>query len=177
MRRKILFLVAAVCAVVALPVLGVGQEATFHGASPSDVFMSVAQGESPVCAEIGFDSGAIAMPTVVQVGGLSHLLVYFTAEWGALGDREEGLLSIELLDDEGGVVSATPFEWGVPGDAVLERHATTVMWTFDNVSPGTYTVQANARVDPIPPGPGPSHGRLGAGLNDCALTVFVAPVV
>jgi hypothetical protein len=176
MRRTILFVVAAVLAVVAMPVLGVGQVATVQGGSPSDVFMSTGQGEDPVCADFGID-GATAMPTVVDVGGLSHLLVYFTAEWGGLNTREEGLLGISLLDDGGDTVASTPFEWGVPGRDVLERHATTVMWTFEDVSAGeNYTVLVNARVDPMPPGGLPTHGHLAAGLNDCALTVFVIPV-
>jgi hypothetical protein len=49
------------------------------------------------------------------------------------------------------------------------------MWTFDDVAPGTYTVQALAALFPQR-GAFVPHGD-GANIQNCALTVFVNPVV
>jgi hypothetical protein len=44
-----------------------------------------------------------------------------------------------------------------------------IMWTFDHVAPGDYSLQTFARV---------TGGQLpSADVNQCALTVFVSPVV
>ena len=164
MRRTILFVAVAVLTVMALPVAGIGQPTSSHGGAPSDVFMST---HSKKCVSVG-RLGSTAMPTAIAVGADSHLIVNFTSEWGGLDQDAEGLLGLALIDAAGKVVKATKHAWSVAG-AQATRTSASVMWTFKNVHAGDYTVQAFARVE-LPP-----HTRSGASLNDCALTVFVAP--
>jgi len=164
MRRTILFVVVAVLAVLALPVIGVGQPTSSHGGSPSDVFMSttpdVCNGEEPVEIE-----PVSLMPTAVSVGEESHLLAYFTSTWSASHKRPELLLSLQI---EGDGFSETSTDWIARGGG--GHYTGTVMWTFEDVASGDYTVQASARVG------GPlTGGRHGWNLQNCALSVFVVP--
>jgi hypothetical protein len=95
----------------------------------------------------------------------SNVVVYFSFELGFESPRQEGLISFGL-DGIG-----TDQEWGIaaPGSITAQyfgtRQSGTLMWTFDHIAPGDHRVQAFARV---------STGH--AGMNGCALTVFVIPV-
>lgn len=150
--------------VLAVPGLGFGETSSVVGGPPSNVFM---QRDPGMCAMV--DSTQTAVFTMdITLDAPSHLLLYFTAEWGDLNSREEGLLNPSLDFDP-------PFEWGVSGHTI-PRTTSTVMWSWDDVPAGTHNVGVGARVEASPdsskpPGLGPSSG-----LNECALTVFVIPV-
>lgn len=132
-----------------------GQAASFGGGSPSNVFMTTNPG---VCA---LDQG-------LSLGSESQLLVHFTFMWTGLGGSEVGLVWFDL-DGE-----AIPLDWFFPGNA---RGLTTgtVMWSFEDVAPGTHIISPRWRVDAIPPGPHPNSGEPSADLFHCALTVVVIP--
>jgi hypothetical protein len=155
--------VAAIVAVlaVAVPGVGIADPTTTQGGPPSDVFMTKT---SKKCAAVDA-TGVTLMPTAVSFDVDSHLLVYFTSEWGGLDAREEGLLGFELVDGSGDVFRSTPFEWGVAGSRITRTNAT-VMWSFKDVPAGDYTVRMGARTEP---------DSDDSSLNDCALTVFVIP--
>lgn len=153
----------AVLAVTAVPGVGIGDPTTTQGGSPSGVFMTKT---SKICAAVDA-SGIDLMPTAVSFDADSHLLVYFTSEWGGLDAREEGLLGFEILDGTGNVFKRTPFEWSVAGSGIIRTDAT-VMWSFKDVPAGDYTVRMSARTD---------SDSNDSSLNDCALTVFVIPAV
>jgi hypothetical protein len=52
----------------------------------------------------------------------------------------------------------------------------TIMWTFHDGAPGTYTVQATVALYPER-GAFITHGLVNAAVQSCALTVFVNPSV
>ncbi len=138
------------------------------GVSPIEVFTNT---EPEICAVVGPEGGT-AMPTAVTVDARSRLLVYFTSERSGFDTHTELLVTFEVLAGDN-VVASTPFEWGNLGVALRGHTSGTVMWSFEDVSPGDYTVRVGARVDPLP-------GPLGGGsptavLENCALTVFVIP--
>jgi hypothetical protein len=160
--------VIAVSAVM-LPGIGFGETSTFRGGSPSDVFMQTNPG---FCATVDGSGGSVIQQEVT-LSEESHLLVYFTFEWGTLSQTLEGLVDIPLLASDGTVISGSQ-EWGFAGSS-MPRTSGTVMWSFDGVLPGTYTVHGAARVDATPAGGHPVGGAISAGLNECALTVFVLP--
>jgi hypothetical protein len=135
------------------------------GSSPIQVFTNT---EPEICAVVG-TNGETAMPTPVTVGAPSRLVVYFTSERSGFDTHTELLLTFELLAADS-VVASTPFEWGNLGVALRGHTSGTVMWTFDDVSPGEYRVRVGARVDPLPGSLGGSHPT--AALENCALTVF-----
>jgi hypothetical protein len=163
-------IVATVVAVLAVmfPSLGFGQTTGVMGGSPSAVYMN----KNPdFCATVDNAGGSVINQEVV-VDAESHLLAYFTFEWGNLNERLEGLVDIALLASDETVVGDSR-EWGFPGHKI-PRTSGTVMWSFEDVPPGTYTVHGAARVDQIPGG-GLRDSELSAGLEECALTVFVIP--
>ena len=155
--------------VVAVPGLGLGEPTTSHSQTPSDVFTTT---EPEICAETN-PNGALAMPTHVDVAATSNLLVYLSFEFSGPEINTELLVSL-LVNDESGFVAGTPFEWGL-GTNPRMHDSGTLMWSFDNIGPGTYTVLADTRADRVP---GPHGGGTPkAVLENCALTVFVNPVV
>jgi hypothetical protein len=158
-------LVASAVAVLAVmfPGLSLGEATTSQGV-PSTVFM---QREPGMCAMVDGTQAAV-MTLDITLDGPSHLLLYFTAEWGSLNSREEGLLN-PSLDFE------PPFEWGISGHTI-PRTTSTVMWSFDNVPAGTHNVGVGARIEASPDTSNPPGGNPSSGLNECALTVFVIPV-
>ncbi len=165
--------VAAIVAVVAvaLPGVGFGQTPTIHGGTPTDVFMTSTPG---FCATVdGF--GGPVIQEEVTVDASSNLLVYYTFEWGNLDARLEGLVDIALQDADGAFVAGQG-EWGFSGGSI-PRTSGTVMWSFEDIPPGTYTAFGAARVDALPSGgpQGQGGSDLVGSLNDCALTVFVIP--
>lgn len=163
MRRTIPFVVTVITALLAFPVLGIGQPFMSHGAPPRDVFMTqttdVCNGSEPVGTE-----PVSLLPTPVSVGEKSHVLVYFTATLSHYREPELVLgLRIEGPDE------ASSGQWIERGD---RGHSTvTVMWPFSDVAPGDYTVKATANMG------GPLQGRPGANLQACTLTAFVMPAV
>jgi hypothetical protein len=168
--------VAAVLVIVAVPGLGIGQPMTSHGLTPSDVFTTT--DERQVCADVDtFGVPGPILPTQVSVAATSNLLVYFTAEWSGLEADTELLLGFLVRDEEGNFLPGAAFEWGVSNDPRLHDSGT-VMWSFDGVEPGVYTVFADARTDPVPGprGGGNTNNNPSAVLGNCALTVFVNPV-
>jgi hypothetical protein len=164
-------LVAAVVAVLVVlmvfPGIGVGEPDTIAGGTPTAVLTNT---EPEVCAVVD-KNGTIAMPTPVVPGGVSDLLVSFTAEWSGFDTRTELLITFEVVGDDESFRS-TPFEWGVSSNTRTHSSGT-VMWSFGDVPAGGYTVQVGARVDPIPGAQG--GGSPSATLENCALTVFVIP--
>jgi hypothetical protein len=169
-------LVAFTIAIVAVmfPGIGLGETSTFRGGPPSDVFMNtdtgVCNGEDKVGPE-----PADLLPTAVQVGGESDLLVYFTSTWSApSGSPTELLLSVQI---EGEELFATSPEWiantGTGGSERDAHGVGTVMWSFRDVAAGDYTVEATGHIAEFPG----TNSQSGANLQACALTVFAMPVV
>jgi hypothetical protein len=160
-------MVIAAFAVLALPGVGIGDATTSHGASPSDVFMSTDPGLcqlDPVGTEPA-SVGAIQ----VEVDEVSHVLGYFTSTWVGFGQETELTLRLEITD--GGDFFESSSEWIARGG---RGHTTgTVMWAFDDIEPGVYTVQLSANVSPSQ---GAVHSGDGATLHTCAMSVFVTPV-
>jgi hypothetical protein len=159
--------VAVVVALLAVmfPGFGFGQTTFSHGGPPSDVYT---QTNPDTCLSVGTE-GATAMEQELTLGAESHLLVYFSFEWGALGTREEGKLSFELDGTD-----ATS-EWSFPGNSAT-RTSGTVMWSFEDVPAGTHIVDVFGRVDPIPSDGQPPGVHTSADVNGCALTVIATPV-
>jgi hypothetical protein len=155
--------IVAVLTVMAVPGISVGETTASQGA-PGTVFM---QRDPGTCAMVDGTQAAV-MTLDITLDGPSHLLLYFTAEWGSLSSREEGLLN-PSLDFE------PPFEWGISGHTI-PRTTSTVMWSFDNVSAGTHNVGVGARVEASPDTSNPPGVNPSSDLNECALTVFVIPV-
>lgn len=164
---------AAIVAVVtlALPGIGFGQTPTIHGGTPTDVFMTTNPG---LCATVDGFGGPVIQEEVI-VDASSNLLVYYTFEWGNLDPRLEGLVDIALQDADGEFVAGQG-EWGFSA-GIIPRTTGTVMWSFEDIPPGTYTAFGAARVDALPSGgpAGQGGSELSGDLSECALTVFVIP--
>jgi len=162
--------VVAVVAVLAVmfPGLGFGDTTTSHGRVPSDVFMStdpgVCNGDDPVRTE-----PASLLPTAVTVSGESHVVVYFTSTWSGFRTDTELVLRLEI---SGGneFFESSPDWSSSPGSVHLTG---TVMWTFEDIQPGNYTVDAAAF---LAASAAALNGNEGVNLQSCALTVFVTPV-
>jgi hypothetical protein len=142
--------------------LGIGQPTFSHGGPPSEVFMQT-QAAPEACAEVSAGS-VFAMPQEIELTATSHVLAYFTFEWTGLDRGEFGLLNL-VLDDVG---AGSNYEFR---RARINPNGT-VMWSFPNIAPGTHTVSVYAAVDRL----GHTESDLVAGLENCALTVFVMPV-
>ncbi len=171
MRRTIPFVVAVVAAIVAMLAvmagIGIGQTTSSHGGTPSEVFMSTYD-TKVVCNEGGEvrKHRVRLVPTAVSVGEQSHVLAYFTATLSHYELNPELLLALQIEGTD--IVESSP-EWIERGGG---GHSTvTVMWTFQDIAAGDYTVRASARL------PGLLAGAPGANLQACALTVFVVPAV
>jgi hypothetical protein len=137
----------------------------FEGSSPSDVSTRSIVG---TCVSVGqADRIALAQELTLEVS--SHLLVSFNAEWAGLDPVEEGRLALELVGPAGKERSNA---WTFRGEPNVSTSGT-VTWSFESVAPGAYSVTAVASV-----GPSAASGSvtaLSAGLENCALTVFVVP--
>lgn len=162
--------VAAIVAVLAVmfPGLGFGQTSTSHGGTPSDVYMTT---EADVCHgdKIGTED-VVLLPTPVEVGQQSHVLVYFGSMWSGFEADSALVIRVEIFDGSG-------FSRVSPGFSVNngQVHGSgTVMWAFEDINPGTYTVQAVVALYPER-GAFISHGD-GANVQNCALTTFVNPL-
>jgi hypothetical protein len=157
--------IVAVLAVMAFPDLSFGQTASIRGGSPSAVYMQKNPG---FCSTVVPD-GVNVMEQEVILDASSHVLVSFTFEWSGLDTREEGLLNFSV-DGQG-----DNFDWGFLGNTQTKHTSGTVTWPFADVPAGQRTVIVGAWVDPIPGGELPGAGEPSAGLENCALTVFVIP--
>ena len=150
--------VAATVSILALtmfPGLATADLATTQGGSPSAVFMQTSVGQ------------CLAGPQEVAVTETSHLLVYFTGQWVGLGAHEQGLMWFDF--DE----MPMPFDWLFSGEkAPNDQNTVTVMWSFEDVAPGTHLVGPRFRVVSLPENKG---GETTADLHHCAFTVFVIP--
>lgn len=167
--------VAAIVAVLAVmfPGLGFGLSSTSHGGTPTDVYSTV---DDEVCHgdRIGTED-VVLVPTTVQVGQQSHILALFGGMWSGFEMDSALLIRIEIFDGNG-------FQRVSPGFSVNngQVHGSgTVMWTFENIPAGTYTVQAVVALFPehgafVPHG---NTGHTGANVQNCALTLFVNPSV
>ena len=166
MRRTILLVTGAVLAGMLVPGRGIGQPtvSSSHGGTPSDVFMS---STPDVCNETLRARPVNLLPTAVSVGEQSHLLAYFTATWNAEHALPELLLGFRT--DGADSFSESSTEWIAQGGGG-GHYTGTVIWTFDDIAPGDYTVQATARLG------GPKTGGRRWALQNCALSVFVIPV-
>jgi hypothetical protein len=169
-------IVATIVAVLAVmfPGLGIGETTTSHGLTPTDVFSGT---ETETCAVVDTFGIAPIMPTEVSVSETSNLLVYFTSEWSGMSTDTELLLTFRV-NDGAGEVANTGFEWGLTNNGSLRAHQSgTLMWTFDGIEPGVYSVFADARTDPVPgrAGGGNTNNNPSAVLENCAMTVFVVP--
>jgi hypothetical protein len=164
--------VVALLALVAFPGLGVGETITSHGGSPSDVFMST--GGDAVCN--GDDKVRVEpvslMPTAVSVGTTSHVLVYFSSTWSGAGKETEVVLRLQISGDD--FFQTSPESISQGGSQGITIHALgTVMWTFDDIPAGDYTVEATAQLAAFT---GAVQSGDGANFQTCALTAFVIPV-
>lgn len=159
--------VAAIVAVLAVlsPGLGFGQEVFGHGGTPTDVYTQTF--DAAYCGNVQLNQGGqTLMEQSFTLEAESNVVVWFTFQFGFENPRQEGLLAFGL---DGGSMNN---EWGIaaPGSTTAQsfsvRQSTTLSWSFDNVAPGPHRVTAFGRV---------STGL--AGLNTCAMTVLVTPVV
>jgi hypothetical protein len=159
--------VVTLLAVLALPGVGLGETTTSHGLTPSDVYSTT---EPDVCHpdKIGTDAVAL-LPTVVEVGQKSHLVVYFASMWSGFEVDSVLVRKVEIVGENGFFENSPDFDVS-PGQV---HSSGTLMWAFENIDPGTYTVEATAALYPEH-GAFISHGS-GVNLQSCALTVFVSP--
>lgn len=168
MRSIVSAVLIAAIALLATPVAGAEQPASIGG-TPSAAFMStepgVCSGEDPVHSD-----AASLMPTRVHVDGSSHLLAYFTSTWSGPGKETELVLTLQLWGGDDVFMSSPDWiEQG--GSQGITIHTTgTVMWTFPDVAPGDYVVEATGRVAGFT---GAVRGGDGAVFQACALSVFV----
>jgi hypothetical protein len=163
---------ATLLAVVALPGLGFGETTTSHGLTPSDVYTSTDPGVCHGDDKVGTEPVSL-LPTAVQVGQESDLVVYFTSTWSTpSGSPTELLMDLQV---EGGEFFEASPEWITnAGTGLSEREAHgagTVMWSFPNIAAGDYTVEATAHIA----GFSGTNRQSGANLQACALTVLVSP--
>lgn len=161
--------------VLAVPGLGLGETSSLTGGSPSNVFMST---EPNVCNgddKIGSEPVGL-LPTAVQVGQESHLLIYFTGTWSRPSGPESGLvLTLQVEGDEFLTTSAEFLNNTDSGHDERSAHITgTVMWSFPDIASGDYTVSAIGVVPGFVPG---TNGQSGVNVQACSLTAFVIPVV
>jgi hypothetical protein len=152
-------------ALMGLPGVGIGQPTTSHGASPSDVFMKTQPAPEACVEEINPDS-VTAFPLEIDVAVSSHVFASFTFEWTGLDRGEVGGLNL-VLDGTGG---SEQYDFAKTRPRINPNG--TVTWSFPNVAQGTHTVAVFAVVNRI----GSGDPDLLAGLENCSLTVFVAPV-
>lgn len=173
MRRAILLVLSTV---FVLTVAGVafGVSTTSHGGTPTDVYTATDPG---VCQKgedkIGIEQLEM-LPMTVTVGQESHLVTYLGGMWSGFSPDSTLILWIEIVNENGSRLS--PGFSAVPGPV---HNSGTVMWTFENVDPGTYTVQGLVALFPQR-GTFVPHGETtftGANIQNCALTVFVNPSV
>jgi hypothetical protein len=163
--------VVALLAVVAFPGLGVGAPTTSHGGSPSDVFMtteseSVCNGDDKVRTD-----PVSLLPTAVSVGVDSHVLAYFSSTWSGVGKETELVLKLQITGD--GFFESSPEMITQGGSQGITIHSLgTVMWTFEDIPAGDYTVEATAQLAAFT---GAVKSGDGANLQACALTAFVIP--
>lgn len=174
MRRTVMFVALSVVAIVAIPVVGLGQTTTFHGGSPSDIFTTTDPG---ICADVDTFGEAPILPTDVTVPPASNLLVTFSWEMSGLESDTELLISFTIVDGDGEFVAGMG-EWGVSNDPRL-HDSKSVMWSFDGVAAGEYDVFVDARTDPVPGprGGGNTNNNPRAFLEHCALAVVIVPAV
>lgn len=173
MRRAILLVFSTV---FVLTVAGVAfaLSSTSHGGTPTDVYTAT---DPDVCQKGGDKIGTEQLellPTSVTVGQQSHLVTYLGGMWSGFGSDSTLVLWIEVVNENGSRLSPS---FDVSNGPVHDSG--TIMWTFDNVAPGTYTVQGLAALFPQR-GQFVPHGETaftGANIQNCALTVFVNPVV
>ena len=170
--------VAATVAVlaVALPVLG--DTLASHGGTPTDVYTAT---DPDVCqkgepdTKIGSEQLEM-LPMTVTVGQESHLVTYLGGMWSGFKDDAALILWVELFNQDSGVSRLSP---GFSVTNGTTHNSGTIMWTFENVNPGTYTMQGLVALFPAR-GAFVEHGVTdfrGANIQNCALTVFVNPVV
>jgi hypothetical protein len=165
--------IVAVLAVM-FPGLGIGETTTSHGLTPTDVFRQYRNRD--VCSS-GHHRHSIDHADGGQRLGDLDLLVYFTSKWSGMSTDTELLLTFRV-NDGAGEVANTGFEWGLSNNGSLRAHQSgTLMWTFDGIEPGVYSVFADARTDPVPgrAGGGNTNNNPSAVMENCAMTVFVVP--
>jgi hypothetical protein len=163
--------VAVVATIVALltvmsPGLGFGQEETFfsHG-GPPDEYTQTHPGD--VCVHVDSSGTQQVMAQEFTIEAPSNVTAYFSSRVGLVQPREVVFLSFRLDGFEQPewpfttTGSSTAKYFGGQGSAMI-------MWTFDHVAPGAYSLETFARV---------TGGQVpSADVNQCALTVFVSPV-
>ncbi len=167
MRRTIVFAVVALIAVVAVPVAVVGQPFGTPGGTPTGVFLN--SGAPDLCSfdPVGTEPVSFG-PTTVEVDQTSHVLAYFASTWVGFGPETELTIRLEI-SGAGGFFESSP-EWIARGG---RGHSTgMVMWSFEDIEPGVYTVQPSANVSPSQ---GAVNSGDGATLHTCALSAFVIP--
>jgi hypothetical protein len=164
--RKTILLAAFAVALVAIPVIAIGQTSSSFGLPP-DVYTQTFPGD--YCGETDLSETAAVMSQEVSLWAESSVVLYFSFEAGFENPRQEILVSFGL---DGSDAALEGQEWGIAAPASTtaryfgSRQSTSLMWTFDHVEAGNHTVQAFARV---------SKGV--AEMNGCALTVLVSPTI
>lgn len=172
MRRTILFVVIAVLAVMVFPGLGIGVPSGGRSSTPSDVYTTT---DPDVCHEVDVKTDPVPLiPTTVSVGGMSDVLVFFSATWNGFHADTELILSVEIAGAD--LYDRSP-DWILPdqqgGQFDANHNGGTIMWTFRDVPPGEYTVQAVAALAAFQ---GAVHGRGDAvAVQGCSLAAFVMP--
>ena len=156
--------------VTMVSVAGSGLIAVSHAGPPTDVYTQTDPNDD--CATLGFH-GQTALEQSFSLDAESDVVVYFSFEVGLRNAHQEAEISFGL---DGSSPPPEP-EWGVsaPRSVNVEpygvRQSNTLMWTFEHVAAGEHRVEAFARVVDRRGRPNPI-----AGMNGCAMTVFVAPV-
>jgi len=178
MRRMVVFAVMAFVVLVAVPIAGMSDTLSISGGTPSGVFMSVETqvDRFQLCPEDPVGTEPVNFgPTTVEVpeDQPSHVLAFFTSTWSGIDNEAALVLSLQLEGEDFFAKSADWIATGTGGARGRAYHSTgTVMWAFEDVPPGSYTVHPTAQV-------GGSQGAFnsgaGATLHSCALSAFVIP--
>jgi hypothetical protein len=166
-RNRSLAIVLTVSAAVTLPIIAIGQPIISHGGPPSDVYTNVLSADVCNGGDPVRRTPVRMLPTPVNLAAESHVVAYFTSTLSRKRfPGNEASLLIRL--SKPGLVGQSPpwIERVDPGHSTV-----TVMWTFENMPSGNYTIRAIASV------PGLGQDEPGVNLQSCAFTVLVTPVV
>lgn len=139
---------AVLSTVIVFGVAGIafGLSSTSHSGTPTDVYMTT---DPDVCHgdRIGTEDVTL-LPTTVEIGQQSHVLVYFASMWSGFELDSTLVQRVEIFDGNGFAEVSPGFSVS-PGQV---HDSGTIMWTFHDVDPGTYTVQGVFALFP-------EHGR------------------
>lgn len=175
MRRAILLVLSTLIVLSVAGASAIALTTTSHGTA-GDVYTAT---DPDVCQKGGDKIGSEQLeilPMTVEVAQKSHLVTYLGGMWSGFENDTALILWVELFNQNSGVSRLSPSFDQING---VIHNSGTIMWTFENVDPGTYTVQGLVALFPVR-GEFVEHGVTdftGANIQNCALTVLVNPAV